>query len=184
VELQRPERQAYVLKEGLAPGLARLAIEPRGSWTFIDDDGDTLVRWEFTFPTRSLFALPALFVVSRFFRAAMERCLENTAALLVEQPSVVSDAIEMPIDGVLDLHDFSPKDLGSLVPDYLEECRRRNILTVRIIHGKGTGALQRSVHALLARSPHVAGFRLAGTGAGGWGATLVDLHPQAESAAR
>jgi DNA-nicking Smr family endonuclease len=89
----------------------------------------------------------------------------------------VPDAVEIAIDGVLDLHTFHPRDLRTLIPDYLEECKKRGILEVRIIHGKGTGALRESVHALLKRSPLVAGFRLADAGAGGWGATLVDLHP-------
>lgn len=83
--------------------------------------------------------------------------------------------VEIPIDGVLDLHFFHPRDVRTLVPDYLEECHKRGIHAVRIIHGKGTGALQRSVHALLSRSPLVERFRLAGIDAGGWGATLVDL---------
>ena len=82
---------------------------------------------------------------------------------------------EIAIDGVLDLHTFHPRDLRTLVPDYLEECAKRSIYEVRIIHGKGTGALAKSVHALLSRSPLVASFRTAETGAGGWGATLVDL---------
>lgn len=51
----------------------------------------------------------------------------------------------------------------------------RAIFELRIIHNKGTGALARSVHALLSRSPLVESFRTAATGAGGWGATLVDL---------
>lgn len=84
-------------------------------------------------------------------------------------------AIEVPIDGVLDLHPFHPRDLRTLVPDYLEECQRRGIRAVRLIHGKGTGAVRDSVHALLRRSPLVESFRPAGTDAGGWGATLVDL---------
>lgn len=89
-----------------------------------------------------------------------------------ELPEVVA----LPIDGVLDLHAFSPKDLKTLIPDYLELCRQQGIYDVRIIHGKGIGNLQRSVHALLARNPAVAHFRLAGIGAGGWGATLVELR--------
>jgi DNA-nicking Smr family endonuclease len=84
-------------------------------------------------------------------------------------------AVEIPIDGVLDLHSFHPRDLSTLVPDYLEECSKRGIKAVRLIHGKGTGAVRKSVHAILARSPLVASFRLAGPDAGGWGATLVDL---------
>jgi DNA-nicking Smr family endonuclease len=95
-----------------------------------------------------------------------------------DEPFVAPETIEMPIDGVLDLHNFSPKDLGSLVPDYLAACRDKDILAVRIIHGKGTGALRKSVHALLDRSDIVAGYKPADVTAGGWGATLVDLKPR------
>lgn len=85
-------------------------------------------------------------------------------------------AVEIPIDGVLDLHWFHPRDTRTLVPDYLDECHKRGITEVRIIHGKGTGALRKSVHAQLKRHPLVVDFRLAGEGAGGWGATRVDLR--------
>lgn len=84
-------------------------------------------------------------------------------------------AVEIPIDGTLDLHTFSPKELRTLIPDYLEECAARGLYEVRIVHGKGTGALRRSVHALLARDPRVLRFRLADGDAGGWGATLIEL---------
>ena len=85
------------------------------------------------------------------------------------------DFFELPIDGVLDLHTFSPKDIKDLVPEYIEECLRRGILELRIIHGKGTGTLKGIVHGLLNQNPHVAGFEDAGIGAGGWGATTVRL---------
>ncbi len=89
-------------------------------------------------------------------------------------------SIELPIDGVLDLHTFRLQEVKELIPDYLAECRERGILDVRIIHGKGTGALRRTVHAILARQPNVASFHLAGQEAGGWGATLVTLQPLEE----
>jgi DNA-nicking Smr family endonuclease len=88
--------------------------------------------------------------------------------------------IDLPIDGTLDLHTFQPRDVKELVPDYLAECRERGILEVWIIHGKGTGALRRTVHAILSRLPEVASFGLALEDAGGWGATLVTLRAPAE----
>lgn len=50
-------------------------------------------------------------------------------------------------------------------------------MRVRIIHGKGIGNLRRTVHALLAKHPNVAGFQLANEHFGGWGATIVHLRP-------
>jgi dsDNA-specific endonuclease/ATPase MutS2 len=87
------------------------------------------------------------------------------------------NVVQMPIDGVLDLHTFQPRDVKYLVPDYIEECRKRGILELRIIHGKGTGTLRKSVHAILDRLPEVADYQLGGLGSGSWGATLVTLHP-------
>lgn len=84
----------------------------------------------------------------------------------------------IPIDGTLDLHTFDPRDLKELLPEYLEECRRRGILEVRVVHGKGTGALRESVHAILRRLPYVRGFALAPPVLGHWGATLVVLSPE------
>ena len=86
------------------------------------------------------------------------------------------EPIQLPIDGVLDLHLFRPDEIKELVTDYLAECRARGILRVRIIHGKGIGNLRRTVHALLEKHPRVAEFHLANEHFGGWGATIVHLR--------
>jgi len=85
--------------------------------------------------------------------------------------------VELPITGELDLHAFQPKDLKDLIPTYLSECRKRGILCVRIVHGKGIGNIRRTVHSILSRLPEVATFALAGEQLGSWGATIVHLHP-------
>jgi len=85
--------------------------------------------------------------------------------------------LDYPIDGVLDLHTFRPAEIRELLHDYLAECRRRGILAVRIIHGKGAGVLRRTVHACLTREEGILDFQLADAGGGGWGATLVTLQP-------
>lgn len=87
------------------------------------------------------------------------------------------DAVELPIDGELDLHAFRPAEVKDLVPDYLALCRAKEILRVRIVHGKGTGTLRETVHRLLARLDYVREFGLGDERSGGWGATVVHLRP-------
>lgn len=78
----------------------------------------------------------------------------------------------------LDLHTFRPSEVGELLPEWFRVCRERRIHAVRVVHGKGTGALREGVHALLRRLPEVREFQHpAGEGSGGWGATWVYLHP-------
>ena len=86
------------------------------------------------------------------------------------------EPVELPIDGVLDLHPFRPADVEGVVTDYLAECRARGILQVRIIHGKGIGQLRKTVHSILTKHPYVMSFALAGEAYGGSGATIVHLR--------
>lgn len=83
--------------------------------------------------------------------------------------------IQLPIEGVLDLHTFRPAEAKALVADYLDECRAHGVLEVRIIHGKGTGTLRRIVHSVLDRRTDILRYALAGDGSS-WGATVVTLR--------
>lgn len=88
----------------------------------------------------------------------------------------MDEPVEIPIDGVLDLHAFRPKEVKDLVLDYLDACLERGIVQVRIIHGKGTGQLRERVHSILRKHSSVVGFTLDHPQYGGWGATLVQLR--------
>jgi DNA-nicking Smr family endonuclease len=83
---------------------------------------------------------------------------------------------EYPINGMLDLHAFKPNEINSLIPEYITECIKRNIVEIRIIHGKGKGVLRRGVHAILERDPRVISFEMA-KDRSSWGATIVHLTP-------
>jgi DNA-nicking Smr family endonuclease len=84
------------------------------------------------------------------------------------------EAVDYPIDGILDLHLFRPGEVKELVADYLDECLKVGILDVRIIHGKGRGVLRRIVHSVLAKHPKVVSYGQA-PDAASWGATVVKL---------
>ncbi|HWR57733.1 MAG TPA: Smr/MutS family protein [Thermodesulfovibrionales bacterium] len=85
------------------------------------------------------------------------------------------NAVELPIDGILDLHTFRPGDVKDLLPEYLSACRGKGIYEVRVVHGKGTGAMRKTVYSILKKLSCIASFRTAGEEAGGWGATIVML---------
>ncbi len=88
--------------------------------------------------------------------------------------------VGIPNDGNLDRHFFHPREVKDLVTEYLWACREKGLLDVRIVHGKGTGALRRTVHTLLEKRPEVESFRSASEADGGWGATWVRLKPLEE----
>jgi hypothetical protein len=84
----------------------------------------------------------------------------------------------------LDLHTFSPREVGPLVGDFLDLCEQAGITRARIIHGKGTGVLRRRVRALLARDSRVLAYGNASADGGGWGATVVELRFESTTNAR
>ncbi len=102
------------------------------------------------------------------------------ASLLEESATVLQGATPLPIDGCLDLHTFPPREIAPLMRDYVKECRRRGVLELRVVHGKGTGSLRRTVESLLPRIDGVTSWRGARTEEGGWGATIVTLRPLGE----
>jgi DNA-nicking Smr family endonuclease len=87
------------------------------------------------------------------------------------------DIVELPVDGELDLHAFAPREVPSVVEEYLAECRRRGILSARLVHGRGKGVQRAVVWRLLGSLEGVVSWRQAPPHAGGWGATLVELAP-------
>lgn len=84
--------------------------------------------------------------------------------------------IEIPVEDVLDLHTFQPKEIARLLEDYLNACFEARIYSVRIVHGKGQGVLRALVRRVLGKMPRVASFCEATPDAGGWGATMVELQ--------
>jgi len=84
-------------------------------------------------------------------------------------------AVRIPIEGWIDLHTFSPKEIPCLLEEYLLECHKNGLKEVRIIHGKGKGVQRNIVHSFLEKNPLIDSYRIAPDEQGGWGATLVYL---------
>ena len=64
----------------------------------------------------------------------------------------------MPVEPELDLHTFQPRDVKSVISEYLFAVTNAGYTEVRIIHGRGTGVQRAMVHAELKRHPSVVNF--------------------------
>jgi DNA-nicking Smr family endonuclease len=90
------------------------------------------------------------------------------------------EPFRLPITEELDLHAFAPRDVPSVVEEYLRACREQGVLLVRVVHGRGRGVQRAEVHRVLrCMTEEVEGFTDAPPPSGGWGATLVRLRPLA-----
>jgi DNA-nicking Smr family endonuclease len=90
-----------------------------------------------------------------------------------EDASPFTDPIVIAIEDHLDLHPFQPKDIASVVEEYLAQCKQAGFHEVRLIHGKGKGVQRNIIRALLAKHAGVESFNDAALEAGSWGATVV-----------
>ncbi len=75
----------------------------------------------------------------------------------------------------IDVRGLRADEAGEWIDRFLDEATLVGLGEVRVIHGKGTGALKKHVEAMLSRDPRVRGFRLGNWNEGGWGATVVVL---------
>lgn len=75
----------------------------------------------------------------------------------------------------LDLRGMDTIEAVCVMERYLDEAMRSNLKTVRIIHGKGTGAVRAAVHQSLKRTKYVKKYRLGQYGEGEDGVTIVEF---------
>lgn len=92
-----------------------------------------------------------------------------------EDSSPLVDPVILPIEDHLDLHPFHPKEIASVVEEYLDQCKAAGFREVRLIHGKGKGVQRNIIRALLGKNAKVESFHDAPLEAGSWGATIVIL---------
>jgi len=67
-------------------------------------------------------------------------------------------AHRLPIEAHLDLHAFAPRDIPSVVEEYVNAAHEAGLTEVRLIHGRGKGVQRGIVQQVLERHPLVIEF--------------------------
>lgn len=89
--------------------------------------------------------------------------------------SIFEEPVRLPPGTVLDLHQFQPAEASKVIDAFIQEAIENGNVKLRIIHGKGTGAMKELTEKVLKAHPDVVSFGPAND-ASGWGATLVSLR--------
>lgn len=118
-------------------------------------------------------------LLKRLFGARAEESAEDEESD-VDPFNPFPEPVRLEIGDVFDLHSVPPREVRAVVEEYLREARLKGYRRVRIIHGKGVGVQRETVRKVLARTPFVEHFSDAPPEAGGWGATVAWLTPDAE----
>jgi DNA-nicking Smr family endonuclease len=69
------------------------------------------------------------------------------------------DPVRLPLDGTLDLHAFRPRDVASVVDEYVRAAHEAGLREIRLIHGRGAGVQRGIVQSALERHPLVEAFQ-------------------------
>jgi DNA-nicking Smr family endonuclease len=64
----------------------------------------------------------------------------------------------VPIEGTLDLHAFQPREISSVVEEYIHAAHEAGLREIRLIHGRGKGIQRGIVQAALEKHPLVESF--------------------------
>ena len=68
------------------------------------------------------------------------------------------DPIHIPIEHELDLHAFPPRDVTSVVHEYIDAAAAAGLTEVRVVHGRGRGVQRGIVQSTLEQHPKVVEF--------------------------
>jgi dsDNA-specific endonuclease/ATPase MutS2 len=68
------------------------------------------------------------------------------------------DPVRIPIEGEIDLHAFAPRDIPSVVSEYIDAAAAAGLCEVRLVHGRGRGVQRGIVQAALDRHEKVVEF--------------------------
>ena len=93
----------------------------------------------------------------------------------IDDTSPFPEPVVIEITDVIDLHTIPPREVKTVVEEYLLEAHGKGFRVVRIIHGKGIVVQRDMVRTVLSRTPFVLDWSDAPIDIGGWGATIVTL---------
>ena len=108
------------------------------------------------------------------------RLIEDDERAAMKKPSVPAQPSRRILNTAaaareLDLRGMETLEAENVLDNYLDAALRAHLETVTIIHGKGTGALRKAVHAALRKNRTVKSFRLGHYGEGESGVTIVEF---------
>ena len=161
-ELDRPSRPSAAAGAAAEPGPGMLVIVPAmGGKT-----GRVIER-------RDDQLLVALGAVKMAFPAA-----SVTVAPVQALPTATAQHIDQPdldVATEIDVRGVRAGDVDDLVLQAVDSAIRADLRSLRVIHGKGTGALRERVAEMLRKDTRVRSFRPGGFNEGGTGVTVVEL---------
>ena len=105
----------------------------------------------------------------------------GAAAIDQAEPLPNEDIVVLPPEDHIDLHPFAPRDIPSVVEEYVWQCHEEGLREVRIIHGRGKGVQRRIVQSALRKNPLVESCHDAPPERGGWGATVAVIRVEERS---
>ena len=112
--------------------------------------------------------------VSGKSRSSMKRAFENAGGAGNKQRDL-DFSRNQSISTELNLLGMTTDEALNALDKYLDDARMSHLSSVRIVHGKGTGALRKAVHNYLRRQKWVKSYRLGDFGEGDAGVTIVQL---------
>ena len=71
---------------------------------------------------------------------------------------MADEPVRIPIEHELDLHAFPPRDVASVVAEYVDAAAAAGLTEIRVVHGRGRGIQRGIVQAALERHPLVEEF--------------------------
>ncbi len=163
----RTFRRERIVKPKMIPGAARIAAGDRVRVIPLDQEGE-VIAIDGGVADVMLGALKTRQPMAALDRLGRARDEPSRPVLVPPSPG--------PVNLEIDLRGYRAAEIEAMLDEYLEQAYRSGMPFVRIIHGKGTGALRQVVRELLSIHPAVASHEIAPANQGGDGATVALLR--------